>query len=489
MGECARVVTQELAFACRELQPKSWLFRYRRGLLVGDLVVVISSTFGAQAVRDVLVGSFGASLTEHLIMSSAICIAWMAGLVFFETRSQGTIAGRTVLELRQIIITTLVVFGAFAIWCTISGSRIGRGYLMVALPVGTTLLVATRLSWRAWLRRQRAAGSHQYRVLLAGNPATVAKVADELRRSPEAGYRIVGSWTPDDAVQTGTGPTMTTALDSVVEAAERRSADTVIVTGSDDLTHEQIQRLSWLLDDARLDLAVAPSLTDVAGDRLHMTPVAGLPLIHIETPRLHGRQAILKRAFDIVGSLLLLTLLSVPMLVIALLVKLTSRGPVLYHQERIGFNGTPFKMTKFRTMRQGADAELAALLAARGDETTPLFKLRDDPRITRVGRVLRKYSLDEFPQLFNVLRGEMSLVGPRPQVAAEVALYEDQALRRLIVQPGMTGLWQVSGRSTLSWEDALRLDLFYVRNWSLLADLVILLRTFRAVALPGESAH
>jgi exopolysaccharide biosynthesis polyprenyl glycosylphosphotransferase len=266
-------------------------------------------------------------------------------------------------------------------------------------------------------------------------------------------------------------------------------ADTVINTSSDELTPVRVRELSWSLEPGRQHLIVAPSLTDVGGPRIHTRPVAGLPLIHVETPRYEGRKRFSKRAFDILGSGLILLVASPILLVVALLVKFTSPGPVLYRQERIGLNGEPFNMLKFRSMRVNADAELAALLAQQGTSDRPLFKVQNDPRLTRVGATLRKFSLDEFPQLINVFRGDMSLVGPRPQREGEVALYDSAAKRRLIVQPGMTGLWQVSGRSALSWEDAIRLDLYYVENWSLMGDVIILWRTIRAVVAPGKEAH
>ncbi len=184
-----------------------------------------------------------------------------------------------------------------------------------------------------------------------------------------------------------------------------------------------------------------------------------------------------------------IVLLSPVLLAVTVAVSWTSVGPLLYKQERVGRNGEPFKMLKFRSMRVGADKELKALLEAQGTSEKPLFKIKDDPRITPVGKFIRKYSLDELPQLFNVLGGSMSLVGPRPQIAAEVALYTDAARRRLLTRPGLTGLWQVSGRSSLDWEDAVRLDLYYVENWSLVSDLAILMKTAKAVLAPGESAH
>jgi exopolysaccharide biosynthesis polyprenyl glycosylphosphotransferase len=234
---------------------------------------------------------------------------------------------------------------------------------------------------------------------------------------------------------------------------------------------------------------MTPGLTDVGGPRIHMRPVAGLPLIHVEMPRYEGRKQFTKRAFDMLGSGILIAVMSIPLIVLACIVKLTSPGPVLYKQERVGLNGEHFNMLKFRSMKVNADAELAALLEAQGRGDKPLFKVKNDPRVTPIGRVLRKYSLDEFPQLFNVFLGSMSLVGPRPQRDGEVALYDNAARRRLLLKPGMSGLWQISGRSTLPWEDAIRLDLYYVENWSLIGDLVILWRTVKAVVAPGDEAH
>nr|BFE44743.1 hypothetical protein GCM10017547_26360 [Pseudarthrobacter oxydans] len=228
-------------------------------------------------------------------------------------------------------------------------------------------------------------------------------------------------------------------------------------------------------------MILAPALTDVAGPRIHTQPVAGLPLIHVSTPKLTGGKKVAKRTFDIAVAGLLVTALLPLFGLIALLVRVTDPGPVFYRQERIGLRGTTFNMLKFRSMRVNADAELQRLLERQGSGATPLFKVENDPRITPLGRILRKYSLDELPQLLNVLGGSMSLVGPRPQRDREVALYDDDAHRRLYVSPGMSGLWQVSGRSNLSWEESIRLDLYYVENWSLMGDVLILFKTFKAV--------
>jgi exopolysaccharide biosynthesis polyprenyl glycosylphosphotransferase len=242
-----------------------------------------------------------------------------------------------------------------------------------------------------------------------------------------------------------------------------------------------MRKLGWDLASRDVGLIVAPTLTDVAGPRIHSRPVAGLPLIYVEYPTFDRIKRVMKRSFDLVGASVLIVLTSPLLAAVAIAIKTTSPGNVIYRQERIGRHGKPFGMLKFRSMVNDADDQLESLLDAQGTSTRPLFKISNDPRITRVGQFIRRTSLDEFPQLFNVLRGQMSLVGPRPQRAAEVALYDDAAIRRLMMKPGMSGLWQVSGRSNLSWDDSIRLDLYYVENWSMTVDLIILWRTFRAV--------
>jgi exopolysaccharide biosynthesis polyprenyl glycosylphosphotransferase len=220
----------------------------------------------------------------------------------------------------------------------------------------------------------------------------------------------------------------------------------------------------------------------VAGDRTTIRPVDGLPMLHVEHPRLKGSTRVVKEVFDRVGALLLLIAATPLLAIIVALVLLTpgGRGPAIFRQERVGKNGRPFVLYKFRTMAVDAEAWLADLRQL-NESDGQLFKIRDDPRVTPVGRWLRRFSLDEIPQLVNVVKGDMSLVGPRPPLAGEVAGYPADMLRRLVVKPGLTGLWQVSGRADLSWEESIRLDLTYVENWSLAMDLAILARTLTAV--------
>jgi exopolysaccharide biosynthesis polyprenyl glycosylphosphotransferase len=242
-----------------------------------------------------------------------------------------------------------------------------------------------------------------------------------------------------------------------------------------------VRRIGWDLESTGVDLMVAPAITEVAGTRVHSRPVGGLPLMYIESPSYEGGKKAAKTILDFGVAWIALIIASPIMLAAALAVKLTSPGPVLFRQERIGLHGKAFNVYKFRSMRVGADAELAELLRQQGTDDRPLFKVENDPRITPIGEFLRKFSIDELPQLLNVIRGEMSLVGPRPQRAEEVALYDNAAGRRLLVKPGITGLWQVSGRSDLSWEDTIRLDLYYAENWSFIDDFVILLWTVKVV--------
>ena len=237
--------------------------------------------------------------------------------------------------------------------------------------------------------------------------------------------------------------------------------------------------LGWKLADAHISLIMAPATTDIAGPRMHMQPLNGLPLVHVSTPRITGLSAFFKRVVDVVASGLGLILLSPLFVVVALMVK-RDGGPVFFLQSRVGLNGELFKMVKFRSMRTDAE-EVKKRLMEQNEGNGVLFKMKDDPRITPVGKFIRKYSIDELPQLWNVFIGDMSLVGPRPPLVEEVEQYEDIAYRRLLVKPGITGLWQVSGRSDLSWEESVRLDLYYVENWSLTGDFIILLRTVRAV--------
>ncbi|SKC70379.1 Undecaprenyl-phosphate galactose phosphotransferase, WbaP/exopolysaccharide biosynthesis polyprenyl glycosylphosphotransferase [Plantibacter cousiniae] len=477
---------------------RDWRRVYARRLAVTDAIVLIWIVFGTQLFWfdfDQETTSVGFDMTRvvvnYTVISITLIVAWLVTLRIFGTREY-RVVGSGNAEYRLIADASIRLFGIIAIIAFLVKLDLARGYFLLAFPLGILILLLSRWMWRQWLSVQRAHGRYASLVLLVGSADSAEHIAKELTRNTDAGYRVVGACVPTGKVGGTLGDTgipVSGTVDTVLDALTVTRADTVIITSSDELTPVRVRELSWSLEPGRQHLIVAPSLTDVGGPRIHTRPVAGLPLIHVETPRYEGRKRFSKRAFDILGSGLILLVASPILLVVALLVKFTSPGPILYRQERIGLNGEPFNMLKFRSMRVNADAELAALLAQQGTSDRPLFKVQNDPRLTRVGATLRKFSLDEFPQLINVFRGDMSLVGPRPQREGEVALYDSAAKRRLIVQPGMTGLWQVSGRSALSWEDAIRLDLYYVENWSLTGDVIILWRTIRAVVAPGKEAH
>jgi exopolysaccharide biosynthesis polyprenyl glycosylphosphotransferase len=395
-------------------------------------------------------------------------------------------------EYRRVGSASLRVAGGVAITGYIADVGVARGFLGISFVLGTVGLLTARWGARKWLHRARTRGNGwSHRVLVVGDPAHVNELVHQLRREPYAGYQVVGACIPDALVapapqRLGDVPVVG-SFRTITESAEEVGADTVAVTASSGMTSPWLRRVGWLLEGTGVDLVVAPALTDVAGPRIHTRPVAGLPLIHVEAPEFTGGRKLVKYTVDRAMALLATLLLLPVMLLIAVAVKLDSRGPVFFRQTRVGQGGREFGVYKFRSMVVDADRMLDNL--ARQNETDGLmFKMRRDPRVTRVGRFLRKWSLDELPQLFNVLLGHMSLVGPRPPLPAEVARYSGDVRRRLLVKPGMTGLWQVSGRSDLSWEDGIRLDLYYVENWSLAADLSILWKTTGAV-LKGRGAY
>jgi len=365
---------------------------------------------------------------------------------------------------------------------------IARGYLAIALPTGLVLLFTSRwIARRVIVKIRMESGKCTSRLLVVGSPRTVRDLTAALWREPWSGYEVVGACvsgrqTLPEVTIPGLGSVPVLGDESnVLSAITASDCHAIAVAATDEFHGKGLRDLSWQLEGLDIDLLVAPGVIDVAGPRLHMRPVAGLPLIYVEKPQYHGTKRFQKRAFDF-GFAGLALLCSLPlMLMIALAIKVSSKGPVFYRHQRIGLNGKPFDMLKFRSMVDGADAMVVSLTSDEATSPRDPFKSVSDNRVTPVGRFLRKYSLDELPQFINVLKHDMSVVGPRPQVTREVALYDKDAMRRLLVRPGITGLWQVSGRSELSWEDSVRLDLLYVENWSMMADLVIAIKTLKVV--------
>ncbi len=477
-----------------------WTKLYSRRLLTTDIFSVVWAAAGAHMVHlerthlNLVRQPFS---VPHLALTVVFGLLWLVALNWGGSRESTVIGGGTE-EYKRVIQSSLGLFGGIAICSYVFDLDLPRSYVLVMLPAGLAALLLSRFTWRRWLFQHRLRGSYMSKVLAVGNVHTVRELLDELRRAPLSGYTVIGVCVRSDGSDlekikrsasgfaTIDGVPVLGGLDEVADVVRRSGADTVAVTATAAFGPSAVRKLSWELEKTDADLVLAPALTNIAGPRIHTKPVAGLPLIHVDRPTYRGANRILKKSFDVAGSGLLLAIFSPVLLGLAIAVKVNSSGPVFFRQERIGLNGKTFRMIKFRSMVVDAEARLAALKAdqlrhgsAAGNSV--LFKLKDDPRITSVGRFIRRYSLDELPQLLNVVTGDMSLVGPRPPLASEVAQYADDAKRRLLVKPGMTGLWQVSGRSDLSWEETVRLDLYYVENWSITADLGILWKTAKAI--------
>jgi exopolysaccharide biosynthesis polyprenyl glycosylphosphotransferase len=385
-------------------------------------------------------------------------------------------------EFRTVGRASFITAGVVGLACYLFNQPLSRGFVVLAFVIGTPLLFGGRYAIRQSAHTLRRDGRLMHRVIAVGGPSGISEVVDSLRRSPHVGFQVVGACLPDTiAVEPDRFPVPIIGRVADTRAlCEANGADTVLVARGGYASAKELRRIAWDLEGSSIDLVVVPSLTDVAGPRIHMRPVAGLPLLHVEQPQAGKAGGWSKRVFDIVVASMLLFVLAPVLLAVALVVKMHDGGPVFFRQTRVGRSGQSFPMMKFRSMAPDAEARLASL-SDLNESDGLLFKIRDDPRVTPVGRFIRRYSIDELPQLLNVIRGDMSLVGPRPPLLTEVDQYADDVRRRLLVRPGLTGLWQVSGRSSLSWDEAVRLDLFYVDNWTMTSDLVIMAKTVRAV--------
>jgi exopolysaccharide biosynthesis polyprenyl glycosylphosphotransferase len=453
-----------------------WERRYVRALVGSDLLagaVAGGATFGVRFGDEVTAYNLG-----YLVLSALLPVAVLAVLVVSRAYERRFLFVGTD-EYQRVFRGGVGLIAGAALVSYALDLDLARSYVLAALPTAFAVAVVLRFGLRKQLHLRRARGESLRRVLVVGHELSVIGITRQLRRERYHGLEVVGACLPaqhDGAVDL---PVFGT-FDDVANAVDAADADTVVVLGCPELDGVALRRLAWRLERDEVDLIVASALIDVAGARTTIRPFDGLPMMQVEHPRLHGGARFVKDLFDRCGALALLILCGPLLLGVALSVRATSAGPVLFRQVRVGRDGSEFRIFKFRSMFVDAEARLAEL-GHLNEHDGVLFKIRDDPRVTPVGRWLRRLSLDELPQLLNVLLGQMSLVGPRPPLPSEVAVYADDVRRRLAVKPGMTGLWQVSGRSDLPWEEAVRLDLRYVENWSLSLDLVILLRTMTAV--------
>ena len=460
-----------------------WLISRRSQLIylyLTDMFVIGAALVIAVLARG-LVPFDGQGESARLVYTVApLIIAGWVGLLhlFGATELRHLRAGAV--EYKRVLLASFAMAGSVGISSYLLKSEFPRGIFVLLFAIGTVGLVVGRFARRRSMHAIHRQGALMTPIVVAGDSGHVDAVAKVMRRETWLGYKVVGAITRDRVDQTPGGLPVLGGLEDTVAVIDEHNVKTVLFAEGSFSAPSDFRRMAWQLEEHDVHMIVVPALTDISAQRLDVRPVAGLPLVDVARPRAIAAARWIKRTYDVLGSAVLLLLAAPVMGLVALAIKLEDGGPVLFRQPRVGRKGVMFECLKFRSMVLDAEARLAELAAA-NEGSGPLFKMSHDPRITRVGRFIRRFSLDELPQLWNALCGDMSLVGPRPALPAEVAQYDSDTRRRLDVRPGLTGLWQVSGRSNLSWDDTVRLDLYYVDNWSLIQDLMILFRTAKAV--------
>jgi len=474
----------------KPLSRSSWERKIVRRILLSDALVVAVAVAVAHVLRYNVMPAPTAALDQVRPgvwpVSVAVFIGWMIALAVFRTRDPKTFDSGS-RQYQAIARSTFTLFGWMAIIALLFKWDVSRGFLAISFAIGTTLLFLERRAWRRWVMRRGRKGELLAKVLVIGGVRSAKTMTLRFSDDSLSGFRVVGVWVPDRIAAPNERfhandlavPVLGTESD-LGQALDVDAVDTVVVTDTEHLGHDGMRELAWALEGRDVNLLVAPNVVDVAGPRIHLEAHGNMPLIYLSGPSYSRARTLRRAVFDRSFAAAVLLVTSPVLLAAALAIRITGRGPIFYRSERIGTHGVAFQMLKLRTMVHGAD-QMREELEHHHDGSGPLFKLRDDPRVTRVGRLLRRYSIDEMPQFLNVLRGDMSVVGPRPPLRSEVDAYSEHMHRRLLVKQGVTGLWQVSGRSDLSWEDSVRLDLDYVENWTMLRDMQIIVRTARAV--------
>ena len=454
-------------------------------MIAADLFALVLACAIAVVIRQNLAGLDPApDLPESVVRSAAVIVAaWMLAILVSGGVNPRLVAAGPEIY-RNVLIGSLGAVGLVGAALFLADIPLSRPFFVALFLVGPLLLLLVRAVARRGVNLARTRGQLRSQVLVVGSTGHVRGIVRTLARETWLGYDVVGAIAPISDVRRdeGAGVPILGDESELLDLVRAQQPDIVLFTAGSSASAEEFRRVAWELEGLDVGVIVVPGVSEISGDRIRMRPVAGLPLVHMDLPRARKALKWTKRLFDVAASATLLLLLAPVLGIVAMGVKLSDGGGVVFRQQRVGRTGEPFEFLKFRSMVVDAEArrvELEKLARDRGNDV--LFKMSDDPRITRIGRFLRRYSLDELPQLWNVLRGDMSLVGPRPALPQEVIGYDIDAQRRLAVRPGITGLWQVSGRSDLSWEDTVRLDLFYVDNWSFTQDLLILVRTARAV--------
>jgi lipopolysaccharide/colanic/teichoic acid biosynthesis glycosyltransferase len=446
-GRAAAASAEQLP---KRVLTREWFRWYAKGLVVTDTLTVLLAIGLAQWAAADTIG-------KHGILSAALVVLWLAALWLAGARSSRVIGAGSD-EYRRVLIASFQTAGAIAIVAQLQRVDVARGFLAVALLAGMVGLVVSRIMWRGYVARLRAQGRFQTVVMAIGDGHDISLLVHHLTRNPRDGYRVAGIGIP--GYGSGRGESVTINGRSIpivgdemcaLGALDQLGADTVAITGTEHFGIHGLRRLTSQLDALDVALVVSPGVLDVAEARLHLG----------QFPR---------RAFDVGFSLAALILTAPVLVAVAVAIRITSRGPVFDRSERIGLHGAPFSMLTFRSVVTVADQRVDALVAGHASVSDVLFKMLDEPRITPVGRLIRRFGIDQLPQLLNVLRRDMSVVGPRPPLRREVATYDGDARRSLLVRPGITGLWRVRGDS----------ELFYTENWSVVSDLVLIAKTVRA---------
>lgn len=463
-------------------RPGAWMRTYVQQVVIADFSAAVVAAVAAVGVR------FGVNPNgKYLVLSLVLPLVWVLAVRVFggyEWRFLGTGAD----EFRRVLNAGLSLTGALALTSYAVNNELSRVYLIVSMQVIVVLDLVVRFGLRKWLHQRRLRGECMSTVVAVGHEVAVSQLIKELRREPHHGLKVIAACLAGDSSTTEVaGVPVVGDLDDTAGVVRNVNAGTVAVLSCPEMDGIKLRALAWELEKTGTDLCVAAALLDVAGPRTTVRPTAGLTLLHVDHPQLSGPRQAVKDLFDRSVAVAALMMLSPLILGIAIAIRLSDHGPALFTQTRVGKGGKLFRIFKFRTMVIDAEARLAEV-RDKNDFDGVLFKVRKDPRITVIGARLRKWSLDELPQLLNILRGEMSLVGPRPALPEEAAKYADHVRRRLVVKPGLTGMWQVNGRSDLSWEETVRLDLRYVENWSFALDLQILWKTF-SVIFRGSGAY
>jgi exopolysaccharide biosynthesis polyprenyl glycosylphosphotransferase len=459
-----------------------WARYYLRRAALADFCCAIVGVFVAAQLR------FGNGVTStYVALSLALPVLWIGAVWLaggYDVRFIGTGSD----EFRKVLNAGVGLTAAIALFSYAINLELSRAYVLIALPSTTVFDLVTRLILRKRLHHQRGLGRYLLSVVAVGHEAAVANLVKELGRDRYHGLTVVGACVaqPSDYDEVA-GVPVYGGLDDVTAAVRAFGADTVAVLACPEMDGIKLRALAWELERTGTDLCLSPALLDVAGPRTTVRPTAGLTLLHVDHPQLSGLRVVIKDLFDRSVAAAALILLFPLLALLCLTIWLHDGGPALFTQPRVGKEGRVFRIYKFRTMVVDAERRKTELLA-NNDHDGILFKLRKDPRVTAVGAHLRRWSIDELPQLLNVFLGHMSLVGPRPALPDEAARYAEHVRRRLVVKPGLTGLWQVNGRSDLSWEESVRLDLRYVENWSFALDLQILWKTI-PVMMRGSGAY